>query len=208
MKTEKNNYIILPSRQHDGYGYPDLLVSIHKLHFNMERYQCRDSLKQEDSLILTIRQFVDFLNLLRSGRAYNGNGKQMPQKQLNDVYLDAAGLKPRWRSEYFDAFFKEDGKGLSMVYHKINSNGALEEVTEPLEQCLMQDKLPGIDLEYWLNNTTNQGFPPKDNLTGTIHYWYPTEGCIAGFEVDPVRADFICAKIPDISFAVRRVCKK
>ena len=76
-----NEYLILPGRKHESYEYPDLLVSAKRIHNGENWKQAHESLKQENSLMLTVRQYLDFLNMLKSGRAYDGDGRQI-NKQI------------------------------------------------------------------------------------------------------------------------------
>src|SRR3989344_2629032 len=70
--NDPQNYLILEGRSHGKYSYPDLLVSTERIHQNKDMAQTWESLRKEDSFMLTIRQYVDFLNMIRVGEAYNG----------------------------------------------------------------------------------------------------------------------------------------
>ena len=48
----------------------------------------------------------------------------------------------------------------------------------------MEDKQPGISLDYWLRNATPQGLPPKNISDGSIYYWHPKDKAVAGFGAD------------------------
>ena len=88
-----------------------------------------------------------------------------------------------------------------------NPDGTSQQVTEPLEDCLMRDKTPGIDLDYWLNNATSQGLPTQNIPDGDLWYWYPAIGTVAGFSVDSGGAVLYCVRFPqysDSSLGVRR----
>ncbi len=66
--TRPESYIILPSRTHGSYGYHDTLVSMEKNHHNKNWSQAHEVLHQEGAFMLTMRQYVDFINLLKSGK--------------------------------------------------------------------------------------------------------------------------------------------
>src|SRR3990167_8791027 len=95
-----NSYLILPGRKHGNYEYPDLLVSTARTHQGENWSQACESLKQEDSFMLTIRQYVDFLNTLKSGNAYDGAGKKADKKALDGILDDILTIRDPWRGEW------------------------------------------------------------------------------------------------------------
>jgi len=181
--SDPENYIALPGKAHGTYSYPDLLVPIERTHQNKDWDDAQAALRAEGYFMLTIRQFIDYINLLKSGTAYYGSGRQIGKSELDAILFDIVGVKDPWRAEWLDAKF---GKTIifgenTITYHKIKTYGTLEEVTEPLQDCLMEDKLPGISLDYWLQNATPQGLPPKKTPKGNFWYWRPRQGYVAGF---------------------------
>jgi hypothetical protein len=78
----------------------------------------------------------------------------------------------------------------------------------------MKDKIPGIDLEEWLNNSTKQGLPNPKTKQGQLHYWYPRANYVAWFVADLDWASFGCDRSPAYSspslgvFAVREAAAK
>lgn len=191
------NYIILEGRKHGSYEYPDLLLPSQRNHFNEDWNQSHESLKTENSYMITIRQFVDFLNLLKSGEVYNGAGRKIDSRNVNKVLDEILTLKDPWRAEWLDArFTKKQGNEMYVNYHKINNNGIIEEVTEPLEECLMKDRAPGMNLDDWLKNANNQGLPKKDVAEGDLYYWNPRKDRVAWFGASSVGADLVCGRDP------------
>lgn len=114
MKNQRQKFIKLEGRTYEDYSYPDLLVPLEKTNieidwqwpsieerhnqgkptptFEDQRKIWEDKLhdlSQQGKYVLTIRQFVDFLSLLRSGKAYDKNGKKVDsriiQKQIHRV---------------------------------------------------------------------------------------------------------------------------
>jgi len=67
--SSSGSYILLPENEYHG----NLLVSKERKYFRKNWYEAHKELNKEDSHMLTIRQFVDFLNLLKSGNAYDEN---------------------------------------------------------------------------------------------------------------------------------------
>ena len=70
----------------------------------------------------------------------------------------------------------------------------------------MEDKQPGISLDYWLHNANNQGLPPKNISDGSIYYWYPRDKAVARFGANSGGVDLIAFRDPaysDSSLGVR-----
>jgi len=208
--TGKDQYIILEGRQHGNYSYPDILVAMDRTHQNTNWSQAWDALRNEDAFMLTIRQYVDFLNVLKSGKAYDGNGTQIPDSRLTELFNDITQIKSPWRREWLDAKFKNVSAGrtlgvipkneLHISYHVLD-NGGQRETSEKLDDCLMGDKTPGISMNYWLANATDQGLPQKNNDSGQLYYWHPRNGRVARFGASSGRAGLNCGGDPDDRYA-------
>src|SRR3990167_8644695 len=84
-------YIILEGKLHETYSYPDLLVSMGKSH---------QALYEEDSFMLNLRQYVDFLKLLKNGKAFDENGNLIEPKILelilDDIFEKRDPLRGEW----------------------------------------------------------------------------------------------------------------
>lgn len=190
--NDPSNCLILPGRSHGNYSYPDLLVSKNRTCHDGSYHEITDFLWSESrAFILTCRQAVDFLNLLKSGRAYDGNGKLVSKGVLEDLYLYTTsvytgctgeygyiGGAPRCllSGEFLNCTVKSSADGNVVTSNRI-CNGELKEVTEPLEECLMENE-QYIDREDWLRRANNQGLPPKDVKKGRdsfrwLFYDYP-----------------------------------
>ncbi|MBI2672821.1 hypothetical protein HYX19_01035, partial [Candidatus Woesearchaeota archaeon] len=78
------NYIFMP--QHNLY------VAKERSHFNEDWYQAHKALHSEGARMLTLREFTDFLILLR-----NGND------EFQKIYKDITELRLDWRAEWLDA---------------------------------------------------------------------------------------------------------
>jgi len=185
-------YILLPGRAHGSYEYPDTLIAKGRSIQSKKWQEAQDALKAEGKFMPTIRQYADFLNLLKSGNAYDGEGHAIAKSELDSILDDIIPVRDPWRAEWLDASFSEQGEQFYIKYHKFNSAGRLEQVQEPLQESLMQDKTPGIDLEDWLQNANEQGLPPPEAREGSLYYWYPKDGRVAGFVAFSGRADLDC----------------
>jgi hypothetical protein len=142
--------------------------------------------------MLTIRQFADFLNLLKSEKAYNGKGNKIKRTTLRNLLNEITEVKSPYRAEHLDAKFKTN----TITYHKINPNGTTIQVTEPLEDHLTSDK---IDLNSWLKNANSQGLPKPDTQDGDLYFWHPRKDRVAGFIADSGWAGLDCDGDPAYS---------
>ena len=187
------DYILLEGRAHGSYEYPDILIAQERGLQNKNWDQAQEALHTEWKFMPTIRQYVDFLSDLRSGKKlYTGDGKKLAQQKRASILDDIIKVRDPWRAEWFDAFFSKQGEQFYIAYHKFNSAGKLEQVQEPLQECLMQDKTPGIDLEDWLQNANEQGLPSPKINQGSLYYWTPRDGRVAGFGAVSDRAGLDC----------------
>lgn len=201
---EAEKYIRLEGRKIGSYDRPDLLISMDKYHPSKNWDEAHEELKKEDGFMLNMRDFADFLNLLRSGKAYDGKGDKIDKARLNEILNDITEVRTPWRAEWIDHLYADKGKTTSVTYH-IADNGSLKEVTEPLEDCLRDDRTPGIDLEDWLDDANNQGLPPKKVKKGGLYYWHPRNGAVARFGSNSDRAGLLCCRDRQYSDADLRV---
>lgn len=176
-------------KEQDGYRY------IGKI----QPEQAINLVKELNYVPINLRLFVDFLSEIESGlngkkSVYNGSGNIISKDRLQIVWDEITGIKRCWRGELFDNLFSKKGKQLYLTYHKIKNDKTLERVTEPVEACLMQDKTPGVDIDYWLRSATKQGLPQKKIPNGSLYFWYPRDKCFAGFDACFGRASLGCDK--------------
>ncbi len=233
------DFVLLQGRSHGSYSYPDLLVNLYKLGLNKSvetaakslGYSITNTAKEkngrdyigdinwEQALKLNLslggrtlspRQYVDFLGLLKSGNAVDGNGRKIPKKKLTELFSEIVEVREPYRAEWLDADFKYlTGKLWIYSSHTLDGNGKLiPNYREKLESCLMEDATPGIDFDYWLKNATKQGLPPKNNSSGDLYYWCPDKdnNSVARFVADSDGAGLYCDGNPtftDSSLGVR-----
>ena len=153
--------------------------------------QAHKELHKQNMQMLTIRQFVDFILYL----------KQNPTPEYNAVLEEITAVRDPWKAEWLDAKFEEKNSVLQINYNHRTVGGNLQpQNQEKLEDCLMQNKTPGIDLDYWLNNATSQGFPPIDTREGSLYYWHPIADFVAWFYAGSVRAVLSCYRYPPGSY--------
>ena len=195
-------YLILEGRTHSKYSYPDIGVAVERTHHHKHWYQAHEALHHEGSFMLSLRQFVDFLNLLKSGKAYYASGDKAGTQTLNSILDEILAVRGPWRGEWLDADFKVINNTLHINYnHKLTNNQLQPQYSEPLEDYLMETKTPGIYLDSWLRDATPQGLPSKKTRSGDIHYWAPASdnNSVAGFDSDGGGAGLCCYRVPSDS---------
>ena len=212
-RLTKNNSILLEAKSHGDYSYPDMLVGMEKTHFNKDWYTQHLLLQAEGNQMLSIRQFVDFLTILKSGKAYYGSGKKVNSRVIQSTLNEIIQVRDPWRSENLDAYFINNASGtLKLNSHHQYDNGILTpKYSLPIGPCLMQDKTPGIDLQDWLTNATEQGLPQSTTKSGKLYYWHPRNGAIARFSAGSDGVVLDCGRGPGGrcgSFGVRPSRKK
>ncbi len=180
-----DSYLILPESPKRGQEYPDLLVSQNKSHFNKRWYKAHELLADENSLMLSPRQFFDFIDLLKSRRrVYDGNGTKIDSGRINAILDDILTVSFPYRAEWLDAYFiKREGKLYIQSGHiKLADERLVPMSSEPLEECLMEDYYIG------LKSINRQGLPTKiakdeSICDRSIYYFHPREGMVARFWV-------------------------
>jgi len=101
-------YIFLEGKSHGSYSYRDLLISCEKSHFGLNWFNAHHALHRENSFMLNIRQYVDFLSLLKIGRGFDGNGQRIDESILLKMAYDILEIKDPWQGEWLDAEFSID----------------------------------------------------------------------------------------------------
>jgi len=133
----------------------------------------------------TIHEFKEFLKYLK-----HDYSNRAEADSILDGILSA---KSPVRAEWLDAKFEEKNGILYLNYgHEAQGNQLVAKYSVPLEKCLMKEKMPGIDMEDWLNNATSQGLPKEGIKQGCLYYWPPTKNHVARLIADLVGAYFDC----------------
>jgi hypothetical protein len=137
-------------------------------------YKTHEELDRQHQFMPTIPHFIEFIKYLKNGYTDRREAEQI----LDDILT----VRDPWRGEWLDADFKVVNNNLNfntvndklnIIYNHRFKGGSLNGHSEPLEQCLMVDKTPGIDLDSWLNNHTKQGLPKEKTKKGSLYYWHP-----------------------------------
>jgi hypothetical protein len=221
VRGDRPKYLLLEGRIHRDYEYPDLIVSTERTHNNSNWSEAWEKLRQNGEFMLTIRQYVDFFNMLKSGKGFDENGRAVGANVLEEVFEDITKVGRNWRAEWLDGKFSKIRRGkkagiipvneMQIVYHVLDSGNGLKEITENLTNYLRGDKTPGIDMNEWLDGATYQGLPKEDISSGSLYYWHPRDSRVAWFGAGSVRAGLSCGGNPgyrDASLGVRAAREK
>jgi len=191
LKLAGVNYFTPKSnRKQDGSDFIytpsiNLYVAKERTLLGEDWFDTQKALHSSNQKMLTIPEFKEFLKYTRENH--------------QDIYNDITEMRDSWRAEWLDADLKTKGKDLIVNYHVFNENGKIVKKSEILDKnTLMKDKTPGIDLEYWLNNPTEQGLPTKKTKSGDLYYWYPRKdnNSVARFDANSDMAILDCGRYP------------
>jgi len=176
----ENDWIYVPS--------VNLYFSRDKMHLNKNWFESHELLQKDGYRMPIIPEFIELL--------------KYSKKNNPKLYNEITEVKSPWRGEWLDAYFEKRTDRLYILT-------ANKTKSEKLESCLMKDKTPGIDLEYWINgNHTNQGLPIKKSKKGDLYYWSPEDERVVGFYAGGDGADLDCDRNPsgrDSDLGVRAV---
>ena len=164
------------------------------------------------------KEFVDAGRLLYRGmngniKVYNVAGKQLDQKFLEQIFSDIYKVKSPSRAEWLDADFKLKGEDLYLNYNHIldSERNLIPNNPEILDKkTLMENRIPGISLEDWLENSTKQGLPHNKIKLGDLCYLQPKRdnNSVAWFFASSGRAFLGCdrySSVGDSYLGVRAV---
>ena len=200
------NYVILPGKAHGNYSYPDLVVAVEKTHMSTNWNQAHEALHRENAFMLTLRQYIDFLQMLKSRTVYDGRGTRLASGKVDEILDEILTKREPWRAEWLDAYFKDVNGGLNISYDHRIINGQLKpQRTEPLESCVMEDAYIN------LFSANRQGLPTSKTRTQETYFWHPKDGRVARFGANSDGVDLVADWGPadsDSSLGVRVARRK
>ena len=153
-------------------------------------------------------------------KLYDGLGQVLNKKEIEDIYkhlttdhitIYGQGTEKGAWTWLNSRFVK--GKGFSDLdletITSVDGNGDFNTRREPLMECVQQDCY--VNLDFNSQGLAIQGSRKQDYVQGeNIHYWYPREGCVAGFVASSGRAYLDCDGDPsdsDASLGVYGCCE-
>ena len=199
-------YIFLPGKSHGSFSYSDMFVPMDRTHQGKNWSDAHLALYQEGAFMLTIRQFVDFLNLLRHDIVHDGNGRVVNKSKVGAILDDILTVRDPYRAEWLDADFKVKDKKLKVVggklymnyEHTIVKGVVTSKRSEEMQGYLAGDKTPGIDLDDWLKNALPSGLPSANFKDGKLYYYEPDwdNNSVARFCANSDWAYLVCSGYP------------
>ena len=211
-----NQYIFLEENDH----HPDILVGSKRLSLtpkveqaakriglqlqnNRQGYIGDISHQQSIDLLTSINScnnsiyMAEFLSTLIQGvkgkPVYDGNKNQIDKKLLENILSDITEQRGPYRGEWYNTSFTKVNNILQINYKKFDQKGNIVSVSEPLDpNTLLEDKLPGIDLDELLNSPTSQGLPTSSISKGSLYYYHPRNGSVAGLDANSDWIVFSC----------------
>lgn len=178
--------IILPDSKEMIYvPEVNLYFARQRTHLNEDWYQTHKSLADEGLRMPTMNEFRFYLKHLRDNSS---------NPDYRSIFNEITEVRDPWRSQWIDAYFEERKTGIiPKEIYALTHNKTKE---EKLETCLMQDKIPGISLDSWLNDSTSQGLPKKDINDGSLYFWFPRNGAVARVVTYSDRLSLYCSGGP------------
>ena len=151
----------------------------------------------------------DFSELILSGNVEDGNHRKIKSEELAKIANEIFEIRGPYRAEWFEDNFNLGEDGLVLNKNYVLENGVLiPQYSYPLTTCLMEDRIPGVDLKDWLKNSTAQGFPRKNIKTGKTWYAHPRADSAVGFDAFSGGAGLCCGRFrrsSDPGLGVRHV---
>jgi hypothetical protein len=202
LLRDSAKYLLLPGRTHGNYSYPNTVISLDMVHQGLSWHDTHKALTAEGKYMPTIRQFVDFINELKSGQAVDASGEKIKDYVVTEVYnsifQSGAITKVRWLNAIFYKISNEIYMNSSHRFNQANPTRGMFGESSRLLPCLTQNRVElGIDICDWLARATEQGLPPEDTHDGKLHYYAPRfDLSIARFVTGSRNASLICATCP------------
>ncbi len=186
QEANLSDYVFMPSH--------NLYVAKERTLQGKDWYKTQAAVHKQDARMLNLREFADFLLLLKSGNAEDGLGNKISKSDLQTLYLDIAEARNPYRAEWLDARFENKNGILNINYnHRVKGNKLVPLKFEHLETCVMRN------CKVELSSFNKQGMPRKEGTD--FNYWYLVEGSVAGFVADAGGAYLYCDWDPSSSNA-------
>lgn len=188
LNINLEEYIKLPEH--------NLYISKTKILHNLDWQDTWTELEKQNQNMLTIKQFTDFIELLRKGvyvkkEVYDAKGNKIELDELKQIYNEITEARDPWRAEWLDAYFEEKPAILP-------DQGGLYLLTKNKrkEEKLLEDY---VKEDYYADLSFNkQGLPIKTSIKQrygqgkNVYYWAPVSGRVARFSAGSDWASLIC----------------
>ncbi|MBS3146086.1 hypothetical protein J4471_00120 [Candidatus Woesearchaeota archaeon] len=164
------NYIILEGKLHGTYSYPDILVPLSRTHYGNPFYQIHTMLQKEQSFLLTMRQYVDFLKILESRSVFYGDGSKVEYSTIEKLLVDIKEPKHVPRGEWLDAVLSRKKNEDYIIFHQFENKKLVEKTVELEFKTLKDCHNKRISYQEWIIKSNDQGLPEYDISPGSLGY--------------------------------------
>ena len=165
-------------------------------------------------LTLPLREFKDFYNLLKNGKAgttevKNLEGQRVSRDKLAEILEEIAKIREPWRAEWLDAdfnFLDADGKldkikqgKFYLLTKHVLKNGVL--VPSHKVELVDADYISSQDCKVNASKFTSYGLPTEQG--NDFSYWYPRKdnNSVARFNANSGGAGLYCSRDPAVAYA-------
>ena len=183
-----------------------LYVAKDKDFFGKNWYEAHQELSKEGYQMLTIRQGIDLIKMLKSKKVYDGLRAKLNDAEIAQLLNEIIELRSPWRAEWLDArFAQENNEWYLFQGHKydVSKQGKLEDKVVAKSRIKVSPLIENIKFD--LKDVNQYGLPTKKG--SELDYWYPTNGSVARFNAGSYVAGLNCSWGPSYSYralAVRR----
>ena len=194
------------------------LISTDKYYHNHNWHDMHKLLQSDNQFMPTLLESNQFDKLLYDGinekhsRVNYADGTQVPIDELKKIFNERYEVRSPWRGECLDARFEQREDGLYILSsHIVQQDGSLKPQEEILEDTLMENRIPGINLEEWIRNPNKHGLPKPDISSGSLYYWCPTDERVARLFAGTGRAYLNFGRGPSdsvVGFGARKILRR
>ena len=184
-----------------------LYVAKAKDFFSKNWYEAHEALNKEDYQMLTIRQYIDLIKLLKSEKVYDGLKNKLKDTEISQLKSEMIEVRAPWRAEWLDGKFFDNGDEWYLSqehkYEAGKSKAKLEERIIAKNRIKVNPLMKNT--KFNLNDVNQYGLPTKEGTE--LNYWYPTNGHVARFYAYSIGAVLNCDRDPaysDAELGVRR----
>jgi len=195
------------------------LISTDKYYHNHNWHDMHRLLQSGNQFMPTLLESNQFDKLVYNGinekhsKVHYADETLVPLDELKKIFNGRYEVRSSWRGEYLDARFEQREDGLYILSNNIiQLDGSLKPQNEEiLEDTLMENRIPGINLEEWIRNPNKHGLPKPDISSGSLYYWCPTDERVAGLCADTDGANLDCYRNPSnsyVGFEARKIWRR
>ncbi|MEK6840085.1 MAG: hypothetical protein AABX72_04020 [Nanoarchaeota archaeon] len=192
--------------------HPDLLVSIPPFYSNIRFDEQEERIMKEHGLLMTVDQLREFFDLLNRKTVYNGKGKKVSSRVIDELFDHFFTCRSPYRGERLGGRFVVASEHFSYEYYAFNLQRQHELFYLTLPDYRMHEPVKKVDLEYWLEHSDSFGIPLCSSPPGILRFFPPVDDGIPYYAIDRDYGPILsCQGTPDFkdeNFGVRKVILK